>query len=237
MENRRFILFIIGSIAILMGNVWLMSKLNPKPAQPPAAPQKQNGDQADNKIVAADNANANADKANANGDKAADQNPPADNAAAAHPAEAVEPATQWFTLGSGDTSLNNPYRLLVTLTNRGAAVERIELSSDRYRDLDDRTGYLGHLAAQNAAGGVKVNLVAPGTPAEEAGMKPSDLITAVNGKAVANADELQAAFKDTVPNQSIELEVSRNGQPQTLHATLGRRPLEVVRPEKFTSDM
>ena len=38
-----------------------------------------------------------------------------------------------------------PYRMLVTLTNKGAAVARIELNSPRYCDIDDRSGYLGHL--------------------------------------------------------------------------------------------
>ena len=50
---------------------------------------------------------------------------------------------QWVTLGSADE--HDPYRMLVTLTNRGAAVARIELSSPRYCDIDNRYGYLGHL--------------------------------------------------------------------------------------------
>jgi YidC/Oxa1 family membrane protein insertase len=93
------------------------------------------------------------------------------------------------------------------------------------------------LAAEDSPDGVKVNLVAPGTPAAEAGLQPGDIITAVNSKAVANGDALQAALKSATPDQTIELAVSRGGQPQTLSATLGRRPLEVVRPEVFTPEM
>ena len=55
---------------------------------------------------------------------------------------------QWVTLGSADE--NDPYRMLVTLSNRGAAVARIELSSPRYRDIDDRSGYLGHLVMDSS---------------------------------------------------------------------------------------
>ncbi len=231
MENRRFIFFIIGSIAILIGNMLLWSKLNPPPPHPPA-------DQKKTEPLAAKNAD---EKAKPEPEKAPDQNPVVENAAAnaAAPAapEAPESATQWFTLGSADTSDNNPYRLLVTLTNKGAAVERIELSSPRYRDLENRSGYLGHLAAENSPDGVKVNIVAPGTPAEQAGLKSGDIITAINSKSVDNADALAAALKDTSPNQKIEIAVNRGGQPQTLSATLGRRPLEVVRPEVFTQDM
>ena len=45
------------------------------------------------------------------------------------PAPEPEVPEQWVTLGSADE--NDPYRMLVTLTNRGAAVARIELSSPR----------------------------------------------------------------------------------------------------------
>ena len=35
--------------------------------------------------------------------------------------------------------------MLVTLSSEGASLARLELSSERYRDLEDRSGYLGHL--------------------------------------------------------------------------------------------
>ena len=54
------------------------------------------------------------------------------------------------TLGSANPV--SPYRMLVTLTSRGAAVARIELSSERYRDLEDRSGYFGHLVMNEGAG-------------------------------------------------------------------------------------
>lgn len=229
MENRRFILFIICSIAILIGNMWLWSKLHPLPPPQPVAEQKQNEPAA--------NKNA-AEKPNAEGEKATEATTPAVENAAPNVPEANEPAMAWFTLGSADPDeKNNPYRLLVTLTDHGAAVERIELSSDHYRDLEDHSGYLGHLAAETSPDGVKVNIVAPGTPAAAAGLQPGDIITAVDGKPVVNADALETALKATSPNQKIELAVSRGGQPQTLPATLGTRPLEVVRPELFTKDM
>ncbi len=233
MQNRRFIFFIIGSIAILIGNMLLWSKLNPPPPHPPA-------DQKKSQPVAAKDKDAG-EKAKAEPEKGADQNPVVENAPANAPAgaaEAQEPATAWFTLGSADIDeKNNPYKLLVTLTNKGAAVERIELSSPNFRDLENRSGYLGHLAAENSPDGVKVNIVAPGTPAAEAKLQTGDIITGINGKPIDNADALATALKDTSPNQKIEIAVNRDGQPQTLSATLGRRPLEVVRPEVFTQDM
>ena len=43
--------------------------------------------------------------------------------------------------------------MLATFSNRGAALVRIELSSPRYHDLDDRGGYLGHLVIDEDAKG------------------------------------------------------------------------------------
>jgi YidC/Oxa1 family membrane protein insertase len=53
----------------------------------------------------------------------------------------VAPPPKLITLGSADPA--SPYRELVTLTNLGAAVVRDELNSPRFRDLEDRSGYLG----------------------------------------------------------------------------------------------
>src|SRR5205814_10558616 len=51
---------------------------------------------------------------------------------------------QRLTLGSLDPA--SPSKLLVTLTNRGAAVERVELNNPRYKSVEDQSGYLGHIA-------------------------------------------------------------------------------------------
>lgn len=157
---------------------------------------------------------------------------PADAAEAAPPAD-TEPAIapQWITLGSADPQ--DPYRMLVTLTNRGAAVERLELSSPRYRELEDRSGYLGHLAPDDATGGrgAVARVVGAGTPAALAGMRAGDVISAVGEKKVASALELVQVLKETEPFQEVTLAIAREGAPLALTATLGRRPLEVIRPE------
>ena len=67
------------------------------------------------------------------------------------------------TLGSLDPA--DPARMLITLTSRGATVERIELSSEQFHDQDDRSGYLGHLAAATVPEGCRIGVVGPGTPA------------------------------------------------------------------------
>ena len=57
--------------------------------------------------------------------------------------------------------------MLVTLSSEGASLARLELSSERYRDLEDRSGYLGHLVMDNSdkGPGCLVQVVGAGTPA------------------------------------------------------------------------
>ena len=80
--------------------------------------------------------------------------------------------------GVGRPRSANPYRMLVTLSSEGAAVARVELSSERYRDLEDRGGYLGHLVMDNSAKGpgCLVQVVGAGTPAAKADVRPGDRI-------------------------------------------------------------
>ena len=47
------------------------------------------------------------------------------------------------------------------VTSRGAAIERIELADEKFHDQDDRSGYLGHLAAEAVEGADFVVLCTP----------------------------------------------------------------------------
>jgi YidC/Oxa1 family membrane protein insertase len=133
------------------------------------------------------------------------------------------------TLGSLDPA--DPARMLVTLTSRGAAVERIELSNEQFHDQDDRSGYLGHLAATTVPEGCRVSVVGPGTPAARAGIVAGDVIVKVAGSPTADVRSLVEILAETKPGQQVAIDVVRDGSPRTVEAALDRRPLEVVRPE------
>ena len=66
---------------------------------------------------------------------------------------------------------DSPFRLLVTLDNRGAAVERIELTERtatgrfRFRDLDVPGGYLGQLALSDEPDGQGCRITVRAGPA------------------------------------------------------------------------
>lgn len=144
------------------------------------------------------------------------------------PEQKVE--NEWLTLGSLDPA--SPYRMLVTFTNQGAAIHRLELSSPRFRSLDDRSGYLGHLSLEPAADGARVRVVGAGTPADEAGLKVGDVIVAVNEQSVADSEDLRRLLLKTKPRQQVMLSIARDGKNSVpMPVTLGRRPLELMRPE------
>jgi S1-C subfamily serine protease len=66
--------------------------------------------------------------------------------------------------------------------------------------------------------------VIAGSPAAKAGMKAGDVITAVDGRAVADADALTAAIGTRSPGSKLTLTLRRNGATRTVTVTLGVRP-------------
>ncbi len=140
---------------------------------------------------------------------------------------------QFVALGSLDP--NSDYRMLVTLTNAGAAVLRVEMASPRYRDQHDWSGYLGDLELKNVPGGAQVQVVGVGTPAAKAKIEPGDVIVGLGNPqttSVKTADDLATALADTKPQHEITLQVRHGDQaPQPRVVRLMRRPFAVVRPE------
>jgi YidC/Oxa1 family membrane protein insertase len=232
--DRRFTLFLVSTVLLTIAYMALMQKLGPQANKPPVA-QNQQAD-------AAKPADQEKDKKEAEKEKpAAVENKPAEKAdenAEKKPDEKTvelppEPAVpqQWLTLGSVDPKA--PFRMMVTLTNRGAALTRVELSDQKYRDVDLRSGYLGHIVMdpQAQGDGCPVQLVGPGTPADKAGLQVGDVLQSVGGKQVTSAASLDIALEKTKPGQTVELSIVRAGKPLTLSAELTRYPMEVIKPE------
>ena len=146
----------------------------------------------------------------------------------------------WATLGSIDPK--SGYQMLATFSSRGAAVERVELSNPRYRDLQNHSGYLGNLAleAVQAPLGCRIGVVGPGTPAAEAqssssgvdvGLLVGDIIVSTLGETIDSPETLRLLLNKTKPGQEIELQVKRADRDLTFTTTLARKPMEVIYPE------
>ena len=136
---------------------------------------------------------------------------------------------EWFSLGSANPE--SPYRMQVTLSNRGAAIDRLILNSARFSDLDYRGGDLGYLAATDEpAGGSRVNVVGEGTPAYGV-LQVGDVIHALDGAPVETSEALQNRLAGTRPGQQVAVEVDRQGVRETVQIRVARRPLAVLRNE------
>lgn len=72
----------------------------------------------------------------------------------------------------------------------------------------------------DVAGGVFVERVEPGGPAEDAGIMPEDVITAVEGAQLMAVDDLVAAVRAAGVGATIVLDIVRDGAPSQVSATL-----------------
>jgi serine protease Do len=93
-------------------------------------------------------------------------------------------------------------------------------------------GYLGvglnDLTPENAKffnttgnAGALIASVTPDSPASHAGLKQGDVVTAVNGHAVVTGSDLQVIVSEVTPGTKIQLDVTRNGQQQSMDLTVG----------------
>jgi serine protease Do len=75
--------------------------------------------------------------------------------------------------------------------------------------------------------GILISQVAPGSPAERAGLKVGDIIVAIDGEKVREVRELQFRIMKTPPGTEITLTILRGGKEQTIKAKVGEMPEEV----------
>ncbi len=182
--ERRFVVFIILSFLVLTLNSFLAAPKQLPRKEPAAGDQlaqddtplddgekgaKDKGDGSLNHPDTDQELAASADPTLAGRDSeissTADSNQTAAGANVGGANEAASPALstdsppswplEYVTLGSIDPE--SPYRMMVTFTSQGAAVRRVELASPRFRDLHNRSGYLGHLeCVADEASGLRV---------------------------------------------------------------------------------
>jgi serine protease Do len=75
--------------------------------------------------------------------------------------------------------------------------------------------------------GILVAQIAPGSPAERAGLKVGDIIIAVDGEKVREVRDLQFKIMKTPPGTEVTLTIIRGGKEQTIRAKVGEMPEEV----------
>ncbi|HEX4148577.1 MAG TPA: PDZ domain-containing protein, partial [Pirellulales bacterium] len=79
---------------------------------------------------------------------------------------------------------------------------------------------LGVTLAEHQSGAVLVSNVFPNSPAAHAGLRSGDRITSVNQQPIRSYRDLIRIIGNSSPNSQVRLHIDRNGQSQTMTATL-----------------
>ncbi|MFC3126669.1 S1C family serine protease [Pseudoroseomonas globiformis] len=72
--------------------------------------------------------------------------------------------------------------------------------------------------------GVQVQNVERGSPAARAGLRPGDIVTALNGERVETSRALIRSVAGTPPGQTVRMSLVREGRARELAVQVGRRP-------------
>ncbi len=92
--------------------------------------------------------------------------------------------------------------------------------------IQEITSDLAKSLALREVRGVLVNSVEAGGPAERAGIRAGDIITAVNGTRVDDANALRNHIAGTAPGSDVALTILRDGREQQIHARLTELPAD-----------
>ncbi|MGZ5568059.1 MAG: Do family serine endopeptidase, partial [Limisphaerales bacterium] len=113
--------------------------------------------------------------------------------------------------------INMVKAILPTLTSGGKIVRGFlgigiqELTSD-----------LAQQFGANTINGALVSDVSKGGPAEEAGLKPGDIILRFDGKSIQDTAHLKNMVAATKPGTRVKMEILRDGKEQSLTATVAK---------------
>lgn len=94
------------------------------------------------------------------------------------------------------------------------------------QNISDDTAQALELTAKN---GAIVSSVQSGGPADRAGVKRGDIITAINGEKIEDSNVLRNKIAGTVPGTEVKLTISRDGREQEVSATLDEFKAEDTR--------
>ncbi|MGB7923095.1 MAG: DegQ family serine endoprotease [Pyrinomonadaceae bacterium] len=121
------------------------------------------------------------------------------------------------SIGIGFAIPSNMARNVMDQLIKTGKVRRGQLGIIVQKVTTDMASSLGLQEAR----GVIVSQVQPGSAAERAGIKQGDLITALNGTPINDANSFRNQVASTQPGTEVNLTITRGGREQQLSATLG----------------
>lgn len=81
-----------------------------------------------------------------------------------------------------------------------------------------------------AVTGALITRVIDGSPADQAGIRPGDVILAVNGKRLEKENTLDQIIRSYHPGDRIEITLQRGGRERSIKVRLGNHPEDPDRP-------
>jgi S1-C subfamily serine protease len=84
--------------------------------------------------------------------------------------------------------------------------------------------WLGIDVASSSLGGVMVVDVFPGSPAQNAGMEPGDVITQINGHPIFSPSDVTSAIANMRPGDHVQLQFEGSGTTYSASVPLASRP-------------
>ncbi|HET6163828.1 MAG TPA: PDZ domain-containing protein, partial [Planctomycetota bacterium] len=87
--------------------------------------------------------------------------------------------------------------------------------------------YLGvYPGTESDGGGVKLEQVVDGSPAEKAGLQAGDVITALGDRTIGSDEELREAIASHQSGEKVRVTFLRDGEKRRTSARLGKAPSE-----------
>ena len=96
-------------------------------------------------------------------------------------------------------------------------------------EVQDLTPELVESFRLDKSGGALISAILKGGPAEQAGIRPGDILVAVNGQAIADSQDMLNRVAALKPAQNAQLKVLRNRQTQVFTVLVGKRPKGTIR--------
>jgi S1-C subfamily serine protease len=110
--------------------------------------------------------------------------------------------------------------------NLHVPIDHYEDSWDRMRD-GEAWGFLPGFRPMLGVSGKKlpqavVEVVVPGSPADQAGIEPNDIVEKFGDEEITDFDSLKRAVDNTMPGERVRVRIRRAGQRIQLEVEIGR---------------
>ena len=164
----------------------------------------------------------------------------------APPSPPKEKAKKMIIIRNGDTTIVQGDDLVIDMDNFQNGVPQkfrkqlLEFNPNiimrRPGNINENKALLGVFTEKNEKGAI-IREIMKGTPAEKAGLKADDIITAINGVAINSAEELTQEVGKYTPDTKITITYLRNQQTENTTAILATNNREANRNYQFIDTM